>query len=857
MRLSSVKPNHTTYPARRRPGDVVIALTNLDSTGAIAVPAIECALLDAPVESTATAFLDVMFSTATEAPVFLCSLGNERDGTHDPQSFAVRKPGDIAKFLDRWDQPERGLFFCVGTVNGKRKKDNVVDTIGLHADIDLKDVDETIESIERKIKALLFPPSFLVRSGNGVHAYWLFREAIKDEMDRVESALRQLADLIGGDLQVCEIARLMRLPGSHNSKRGAWTTVTVSHQSDRRYELDDLEEWLSETSPVILRKVRPPQLTAGGAGPDNPFAVYGKIHTFKPPVDIKARLDGMMYMGGQDAAIHTTQLAVTASLLTKGHDLDEVVELVLAATKAAAGDYGKRWNWKTEEKSIRGMCQKWLNKLALKGETPKPNKKASAQEIVTAAQEIDGGALTQDGIARIFAQRYDGRLRYCHDAGAWYEWTGSHWQKDEKAKAFQFVRELGREFTDAPATVKSEVKEVRRVTFAGGVERFAQGDPVFAVTSADWDRDFYLLGTPGGTIDLMTGKLRDPDPADGITKVTQVAPSEKADCPRWLKFLNETFGDDPAMIRFLQQWAGYCLTGDIREHALLFGTGDGGNGKGVFLHTLTGIMKDYAVAATMQTFTASSQERHSTELAMLRGARLVTASETEKGRAWAEARIKQMTGGDPITCRFMRQDDFTYIPQFKLTIIGNHKPELRTVDAAARRRFNIVPFDRKPVVVDRELEAKLMGEAPGILRWMIDGCLDWQIHGLVRPKSVLEATNDYFADQDSFSQWIDQCCDCEPGNRYKKASAAELYQSWSAYARAAGETPESKKEFAARLLTAGRGIVAKRVTKGVTYEGIRLVPVAAHHETEDDRHDAYEANMETRFPLSRPSQSVN
>jgi putative DNA primase/helicase len=359
------------------------------------------------------------------------------------------------------------------------------------------------------------------------------------------------------------------------------------------------------------------------------------------------------------------------------------------------------------------------------------------------------------------------------------------------------------------------------------------------VTTADWARDLYLLGTPAGTVDLRTGKLREPDPADGITKLTLVAPSEKAECPLWLKFLNETFGNDTAMIRFLQkQWAGYCLTGDIREQALLFGTGDGGNGKGVFLHTLTNIMKDYAVAATMQTSTASPQERHSTE----------TASETEKGRRWAEARIKQMTGGDPITCRFMRQDDFTYVPQFKLTIIGNHKPELQTVDAAARRRFNIIPFDRKPAVVDRQLEAKLMGEAPGILRWMINGCLDWLKNGLVRPQSVIDATNDYFSNQDSLARWIDECCDCEPGNIYKTASATELYQSWKAYALAAGEEPGSQKSFADKLLTAGKGIVAKRTKKGMAYHGIRLQPPhASYHETEDER----ASGDGTNFPAPR------
>src|SRR5436190_113345 len=145
-------------------------------------------------------------------------------------------------------------------------------------------------------------------------------------------------------------------------------------------------------------------------------------------------------------------------------------------------------------------------------------------------------------------------------------------------------------------------------------------------------------------------------------------------------------------IRFLQQWAGYCLTGVTREHALVFVFGPGGNGKTVFINVLTGIVADYATTAAMETFAVSHSDRHPTDLAMLRGARLVTASETEEGRAWAETRIKQMTGGDKIAARFMRQDFFEYVPQFKLWITGNHKPGLRSVGEAIRRRMNLIPF---------------------------------------------------------------------------------------------------------------------------------------------------------------------
>ena len=217
--------------------------------------------------------------------------------------------------------------------------------------------------------------------------------------------------------------------------------------------------------------------------------------------------------------------------------------------------------------------------------------------VVQDAQQIDNGAITQDGIARIFAIRFADRFRFCHHSGAWHEWSGTHWKKDDTALAFQFVRELGREFSeDAKQT---EIKEVRRVSFAGGVERFARSDRLLAVTSDHWDRNPFLLGTPDGTVDLRTGELRPPEPDDGITKITSVVPSDRSDCPLWLKFLDQTFRSDQELIRFLQQWGGYCLTGDTREHALLFGSGAGGNGKSVWLNTHLGILGDYAAVAAM------------------------------------------------------------------------------------------------------------------------------------------------------------------------------------------------------------------------------------------------------------------
>lgn len=413
---------------------------------------------------------------------------------------------------------------------------------------------------------------------------------------------------------------------------------------------------------------------------------------------------------------------------------------------------------------------------------------------------------SEDDVALAFTAVHRDRLRFDHDQGVWFEWDGARWRRDGKHRAFTYARIIGR-----------KMEAAGKANFAAGVERFARADEAHAVNADVWDTDPMLLGTPAGTIDLGAGKLRAARHNDYITKQTAVAP-ESGEPTRWLAFLRESLSADEETIRFLQQWCGYCLTGLTSEHALFFIYGPGGNGKSVFLNTIAAILGDYAVTAAMETFTASKFERHSTELAMLAAARMVTASETEEGRAWAEAKVKQMTGGDPVTARYMRQDNFTFRPQFKLTIAGNHAPTLRNVDDAMKRRFNIVPFTVKPANPDRQLEEKLRAEHGKILAWAIKGCLDWQAHGLVRPAAVTEATGDYFENQDLVGQWIADCCETGIG---KWEPRTPLYNSWCAYARDAGEDPGAATSFYEGLNK--RGFPAKRTgVKGRFHENIAI-----------------------------------
>src|ERR1017187_1284583 len=209
----------------------------------------------------------------------------------------------------------------------------------------------------------------------------------------------------------------------------------------------------------------------------------------------------------------------------------------------------------------------------------------------------------------------------------------------------------------------------------------------------------------------------------------------------WRRFLDRVTDGNAELQAFLQRVIGDCLSGSVCEHALFFLYGTGANGKSVFLSTIAGLLADYAKTAPASAFTASSTDQHPTDLAGLRGARFVTAIETEDGRWWAEAKIKSLTGGDRILARFMRQDFFEYVPQLKLVVAGNHKPGLRNVDEAIRRRLHLIPFTVTIAENERdpELTEKLKAEYPGILQWAIEGCLMWQREGLNPPVVVRDA----------------------------------------------------------------------------------------------------------------------
>jgi putative DNA primase/helicase len=427
-----------------------------------------------------------------------------------------------------------------------------------------------------------------------------------------------------------------------------------------------------------------------------------------------------------------------------------------------------------------------------------------ALEDVTADDDDEPPAVsdTEFAFADEFIVMYQADLRYVAKFGKWLVWRGTGWKEDETVRVFDLARRICRRA--AANKEKAIAKAISKARTVAAVEQLARSHPSVAATVDQWDLNLMKFNTPSGTIDLKTGNLLPHDRLDYITKLAgcDVAPVGTLH-PIWSKFLDRMTACDVDLIEFLQRWMGYGLTGMINEQCFVFGHGGGANGKGTFINTFVDIFGDYATISNAETFTESHNERHTTEIAKLRGARLVVAQEVDEGKQWNETRIKAVTGGDKLTGRFMRQDDFEFYPQFKLFMMGNNQPTLRNVDLAMRRRLLLVAFlvTIPEAERDHDLSNKLKAEWPAILRWAVDGCLAWQKIGLAPPEAVRLATNEYFTEQDTFAIWLDEACNT--GSQDMTERSADLYESWAAYSTKGGGTRPSSTSLSIKLKAKG------------------------------------------------------
>lgn len=435
----------------------------------------------------------------------------------------------------------------------------------------------------------------------------------------------------------------------------------------------------------------------------------------------------------------------------------------------------------------------------------------------TGSPEILPAETTEDRLALEFTSRYAHVLRYVAKWGQWYQWDGTCWRAESTLRAYDLARGVCREVSARWGDEKSLSARVASAATVAAVERLAKADRKHAATADQWDRDSWLLNTPNGVVNLKTGDMKPHDPKDYVTKITTAAPS--GECPSWTQFLRDITGGDDDLRAYLARIAGYALTGETAEHTLFFLYGTGANGKSVFLNTLQAVMGDYSMTAPGDTFMETKGDRHPTDLAALRGARMVCSIEVDQGRRWAEAKLKSLTGGDMISARFMRQDFFEFAPQFKLFIAGNHKPAIRGVDEAMRRRIHLIPFTVTipPERRDKDIKKKLLLERDGIMAWAVRGCLEWQRIGLGAPEVVLGATRDYFTAEDVLGRWLEETCRQDAN---ATATTKALFAAWKQWAELGGEFVGSEKRFATELGTRG---FAKWTEPGTRHHGFQGV----------------------------------
>ena len=397
--------------------------------------------------------------------------------------------------------------------------------------------------------------------------------------------------------------------------------------------------------------------------------------------------------------------------------------------------------------------------------------------------------LTDLGNAKRLSTKFGREIKYIPSWKKWLTWNGKRWEMDETGRTMRLAEETVADiFIEASSQSDSNraeklFKHAVKSESAGSLHSMvslASNELGMSVPIKKFDSDHWKLNVANGTIDLRTGQLLPFTRDDLITKICPVEYDPNAKSPVWDNFFHEILDGRLDLISFIYRYLGYSLTGSVREQKLLFCYGTGANGKSTFLNTIQRMLGTYSKQSAPELLLASKSGRHPTEVADLMGARMVVSTEIERGRSFAEASIKQMTGGDPLKARYMKQDFFEFLPTHKLWLAANHKPVIKGNDEGIWRRVFLVPFEINipEARQDKDLESKLMGELPGILNRVMAGCLDWQRNGLNAPDTVLAATQEYREELDLMKPFFDDRCDIDQEHLINPKNLYNAYVDW-------------------------------------------------------------------------------
>jgi putative DNA primase/helicase len=447
--------------------------------------------------------------------------------------------------------------------------------------------------------------------------------------------------------------------------------------------------------------------------------------------------------------------------------------------------------------------------------------------------------LTEAGDAEFFAAVYGERVRFDHRRGRWLLFDGNIWAPQTHGEltrlALDAVRGRQRAALRGQQTADADDKARARLRWATQGEsrkrianllELAKSLPPIADPGDSWDLDPWLLGVPNGIVDLRSAELRRGHPEDRVTRRARVPYDAAAACPLWDQTLAEIFQDDAVLLAYVDRYIGYSLTGDCREESLAICYGAGANGKGTLMNTIGWLLSDYADDLPASTLTQLQHSGIPNDIAKLVGRRFVTASETAEAVRLNEARVKALTGRDPITARFLHQEFFTFQPVAKFWLATNHKPEVRDDSEGFWRRIHLIPFEASFIGrEDRTLKDRLRAELPGILARAVRGCLAWQREGLNPPPVVVEATKAYRTDSLPLTRFLDECCLVREGAR---ATFGQLFKAYVRWSSTSNEGRLSRPEFNDALH--GRFEVDPHERRAVTFIGVGLLDLSAGDE---------------------------
>ena len=699
-------------------------------------------------------------------------------------------------------------------------------------------------------------------------------ESLETRFPGLEAAVESLTG--GGGRHLCWIhapgvgSRAGILPGVDVRGDGGYVVAPPSiHASGRRYQWEAMhdpeEHALTETPPELLAMVRAPvearRAPAGAVG----TPARGTWH------DALVSLGGTMRRRGMAPEVIELALVAQAEQWAAsladglGVDRDRIRQYARSLAHYAP-DPGSSPPSAEESEAARAAEAAYVEATGEggAGEPATAPPASGADTAPSASPPPPGGIplahrrhLTDLGNACRLVDRHGPDIRWAPGLG-WLAWPGTHWQEDATEDIARRTKETIVSFYGDAAKLAIAASKAQDETeqkrLAGIAEKLlshasksqavarikaavelARTEPEIIVpieAFSERPESAWLLNCTNGTIDLRSGKLRDHERSDHLMKLAPTAYDPRAQCPRWDLFLVEVFDGDESMGRFIQRLFGYGLTASTREQSLPIFWGNGANGKSTLVNAASLALGPYAGAAPPDVLIEDKYgSRHPTERADLFGRRLVFCMEMPEGARLNEVLVKLLTGGDRIKARKMRQDFFEFTPTHKLVAGTNHKPEVKGTDYAMWRRLLLVPFTRqfrKGHDADELLPEKLASEAPGILAWMMRGCLAWQERGLDPPASVLAATDEYRQESDLVGRWVGERCESIPGAR---TPSGALYRDFERWSHDAGERDQTETAFGRRLSELGFPVC--RVAYGRGRGGIMLRPLEIHEPSDD------------------------